>query len=175
MKHEEIKRKIGAFMDDEVKDAEKSEITAHLEACAECRGELEALAANNAILSKATGLNPSANFRVGMNAKLDKAAAGRHVFDLTKLIPIPIALSLIVLIASAFFMAAPYIYASNDNEMKTRANEMAGKALAACMTGSIFAPAAFAKFYEACSVNMCECCGDKCGDNCKMGGKKHGN
>jgi hypothetical protein len=52
---------------------------------------------------------------------------------------------------------------------------MAGKALAAGMTGSIFSPAAFAKFCDACSMNMCECCGEKCSDNCKMGGNGHGN
>lgn len=173
MKHEEIKAKLGAFADNEAKDHEKREIEAHLETCTECRAEIETIEANREILRRAISLEPSADFRARLNAKIDATTARRRVFDISKLIPVPIALSLIVLIASAFFVAAPFIYASNDNGIKLQSNAMAANALIAGMTGSIFAPAAFAKFCDACSANICECCGDKCGENCKMkkGGK----
>jgi anti-sigma factor RsiW len=173
MKHNEARKKTTAFIDGELKEAEKASFEAHVEQCTECKTEVETIRNNDLFLRKAQPLEPAADFKSGLNGKIDGMAGRKPVFTLERLLPVPIALAVIVLFLSGILAVAPVLYAANSNG-KASVTAIAGKALAACMTGSIFAPAAFAKFCDACNMNMCACCSAKTGQKCTMGGHDHG-
>ena len=174
MEHDETKKKIAALIDGEVKGDEKASFLSHIEQCAECKKEYDILLGNDMRLKKGPELEPSAFFNSKLNNKIAQAEARKPVFRLERLIPVPVVMGLLVLLVSGMLAAAPVLYAANNNNIKAQAAEMAHDAFAACVTGSIFAPAAFVKFCDACNMNMCTCCTGKTGQKCTMGGHDHG-
>jgi len=172
MEHNEAWKKITAFIDGELKEKEKTAVSAHMKQCVECSKEYETLSNNDLCLKKAKELQPSDYFRQGFYNKIETRVNKIPGFSFGKLIPVPIAMAILVLIISGMLVVTPMLYAANNN--KNQAKEMAGRAFAACMAGSIFAPAAYAKFCDACGMNMCTCCSGKTGQKCIMGGHYNG-
>lgn len=179
VKHDEIKRKIMAFTDNELKGTDSDEITAHIKLCQECReiiANYQLLIAN---LKQNRELNPSSSFRARVNAAIDTEKTEKAGWiKINKLIPVPIALAVVVVVFSIYMAAAPVIYGMNNDAAKMSASEMVKNVVMSGITGGVFAPAAFAKFCEACTENACTCkrCEKKCDKDCKMkmGGEKHG-
>jgi len=176
MKHGEIKAKISVFIDNELKENVKNEISAHIGECPDCAAEAEVLKKQDSYLKNVRQISVSASFRAKVNTAIGaKEPVKSGWINAGKLIPIPLALSLLVLIFSIYMAAAPVIYGMNNGPVKASASDMAKNAVMSCLAGGVFAPAAFAKFCGACTQNACTCCGENCGKNCKMGGKSHGN
>ncbi|MGD0565950.1 MAG: zf-HC2 domain-containing protein [Candidatus Goldiibacteriota bacterium] len=179
MEHREIISKLSAFLDNELHEPVKKEVKSHLGSCSECSKEYEILAAQREYLIKAPAIEPAAAFRAEITAKIDTQKAAKPALGFGKLIPVPLALSALVLIFSAYMIVAPVAYGMNIESVKPQAKRMAINAVLACECGGIFTPAAFAKFCGACTANACTCCDAKCGTNCKMkmktGGCEHGN
>jgi hypothetical protein len=169
MEHKEAWKKIPVFIDGELKEAEKTSMSAHIQQCAECKKEYETFSNNDLYLKKGLELEPSDHFISKLNNKINGLPVKKSLFTLDRLIPVPIALGILVLFISGIFVAAPVLYAANNGNIKAQMKEMAGKAFAACMTGGIFAPAAFAKFCDTCNMNMCTCCSAKTGQKCTIG------
>ncbi|MBN1114689.1 MAG: zf-HC2 domain-containing protein [Oligoflexia bacterium] len=176
MKHEKIRKKIGAYIDNELNESVKKEVINHLVSCAECRVEAEGIRNLDSMI-RATGTAACPpEFTAKLNEKIGQKAEKTRVFSLLKFLPVPVALAVLVLFVSVFFAAAPFIYASENDGMKTEALDMAVKMIAACYAGSAFSPAAFAKFCGACSENMCSCCGEAgVEQKCRNKGVKNGN
>jgi anti-sigma factor RsiW len=174
MEHKEAGKKIPAFMDGEIKGDEKDSVSAHIQQCAECKKEYETFSNNDLYLKKGIELEPSDYFISKLNNKINELPVKKPVFTLDRLMPVPIAMGILALLISGMLAAAPVLYAANNSNIKAQVKEMAGKAFAACMTGSIFAPAAFAKFCDTCNMNMCTCCSAKTGQKCTMGGNENG-
>jgi anti-sigma factor RsiW len=174
MNHDEIKAKISAFIDNELREDLKNEVFLHMQGCSECSAEAESLRKQDALLKGSGEINPSLSFRVRLNAKTTKKEPVKTGWiNVGRLIPIPLALSILVMIFSVYMAAAPVIYGMNNSSVKVSASEMAKNTVISCMTASVFSPAAFAGFCGACTENACACCGAKCGPDCKMkmGGK----
>jgi anti-sigma factor RsiW len=174
MEHNETKKKIAALIDGEVKGDEKVSILSHIEQCDECKKEYDILLSNDMYLKKGMELQPSSFFNSKLNQKIGQAPARKPVFWLERLIPVPLVMGLLVLFVSGMLVTAPVLYASNNGNIRVQAKDMAGKAFAACLAGSVFAPAAFAKFCDVCNMNMCTCCTGKTRQKCTMGGNKNG-
>ena len=179
MEHREIISKLSAFLDNELPETLKNEVRAHIGSCNECSKEYEILAAQKKYLINVPTIEPSETFRAGITVKIEAQKAAKPAFGIGKLIPIPLALSALVIIFSAYMIVAPVAYGMNIESVKPQAKNMAMNAVLACACGGVFAPAAFAKFCGACTANACTCCDAKCGANCKMkmktGGCEHGN
>jgi anti-sigma factor RsiW len=177
MEHREIISKLSAFLDNELPEPAKNEVKAHIGSCNECSKEYEALVFQREYLMKVPAIEPTAAFRAGITAKIGAQKAARPALGIGKFIPVPLALSALILIFSAFMIVAPVAYGMNIGSVRSQTGNMAANAVLAGACGSIFAPAAFAKFCGACTQNACTCCEAKCGANCKMktGGCKDGN
>ncbi len=70
----EVQRKLSAYMDCEMDGAASREIGAHLEACSECRRELETLSGVDALVRGALRYSPSADFSKELLAALPQRA-----------------------------------------------------------------------------------------------------
>lgn len=174
MEHKDARKRLAAFMDGELREAERAPIAAHIEQCAECKKEYEALSNNYLYLKKGVELEPSDHFNSKLKSKIDGQPVKKPLFWIERLIPVPVVMGILVLFISGMFVAAPVIYAAGNNNIKARAKEMAYEAFSACVTGSVFAPAAFAKFCDVCNMNICTCCSIKTGQKCQMGGNENG-
>ena len=175
MKHEEIKGKIMAFMDGEVKSDIKDEIAQHIASCPQCLEEFEALSGVDSYLKNAGEISPPAYFRENIVRKLNESKARRFEFNILKLIPVSAALAVFVLFASALMIVSPYIYAGGGQDASKQAADSVKSAVITCMTSSVFAPAAYAALCGKCSENMCKSCMAKDPNHiCQCGGHKHG-
>ncbi len=175
MEHSKITLKLSAFVDKEVPETLKAEIDAHLKSCPECSAEVEKLISQRVYLLKAGEILPSDNLRAKIDQKLEAKKSRDFGFNIGKLIPIPVTLSILILLFSAFMITSPLIYGSNDDTLKVSASDMVKNAAFACFTGSVFSPAAFMKMCNVTASNACACCGGDLKHECKMGGCKHGN
>jgi anti-sigma factor RsiW len=171
MEHREISPKLGAFLDNELAENVRAEVDSHIKSCHECSLELAKLASQQAYLRQAKELEVPFNFRAKITGKIETNKPKTGVFNIGKLLPIPMALSLLILIFSVYMVLAPVAYAMGDGTAAAQSKSMAANAVITCFTGSIFAPAAFARFCDTCNMNACTCCKMKCGNKCKMGGK----
>jgi anti-sigma factor RsiW len=179
MEHREIAGKLGAYLDKELPEWAENEVKAHLDACNECSEEYKAVVSQRKYMMKAPGIEVGADFRFKIAEKIERHKASKPVFGFGKLLPAPLALAVLILVFSAYMIVAPVAYGMGNNALKTQAKNMAVNAVLACACGSVFAPAAFAKFCGACTDNACACTVCKCGPDCKMkmktGGNEHGN
>lgn len=175
MEHKEAAKKLSAFLDNELPSGVKSGVESHIKECPECASEVEKLALQQVYLKKDAGPDVPVNFKAKVNIAIETQTAARAKFNVGRLFPIPVALSALILIFSAFMVTAPLLYGTNDDAVKAKSGTMAARAVVSGFTGSVFAPAAFAKFCEVCNMNACSCCKEKCGSSCKNGGNKNGN
>lgn len=174
MEHNEVKKKITAFIDGEINEDEKGQILSHIGQCAECKEEHETLLKNDLYLQNGAELEPSVYFNAKLDKKIEAEGDRKPVFWLERLIPVPIVMALLVLLISGMLVTAPVLYAANNSNIKAQVKEMAVKIFACCVTGSVFAPAAFAKFCDTCNMNICSCCAMMNGQKCPMGGNENG-
>ncbi len=175
MKHEEIKGKIAAFMDGEVKEEVKDEIVHHLATCKSCSDEYEALLGLDSYLKNTGDINPPAFFRETLERRIKAGRERKFEFSILKLIPATAVLAAFVLFASAFIVVSPILYAGDGQDTQKQAVESIKSAVVTCMTASVFAPAAYAAFCDKCGSNMCKCCMAKDPNHkCQCGGHNHG-
>ena len=73
MKHEEIKARIGAFIDNELKEEQKIEIGAHLLACPECSAETEAIKRQDSLMKERHEISVSGRFRSKVKAAITQS------------------------------------------------------------------------------------------------------
>ncbi|MCE5300289.1 MAG: zf-HC2 domain-containing protein [Spirochaetia bacterium] len=158
MDHKEAYKKLDAFLDNEIAPALKAGADAHIKNCVECSAELEKLVKQGVYLKAAGEVQVPPNFRAKITEALEAKKAGNGILSIWKLIPIPAAMTFLILVFSAYMVVAPVAYGMNNEKMKSHTQEMTANALAACFTGSVFAPAAFAEFCSACTQNVCTCC-----------------
>lgn len=163
MRHDEIRRKLAAFADSEVTEAEKTIIEEHIKGCNGCREEFKAFAGLDKELKQVSGLEVPVHFRSKLQAHLNDAAKKEAVFSLRYLLPVPALLSLFILVFSFYFASAPLIYGESNQDVKGKTAGMYVKTMAAAGAGSIFAPLNFAAFCDNCSQAMCACCSGKPG------------
>ena len=175
MKHEEIKGKIVAFMDGEVKTGLKDEIVEHLASCKSCSDEYEALLGMDSYMKDSPQINPPAFFREALMKKLEVKRIKTVESWFLKLIPASAVMAAFVFFVSAFLIISPAIYAAQGQDKAKIAADSLKTAVMTCLTSSVFSPAAFAAFCDNCSVNMCECCKSKDPNHkCTCGGHNHG-
>lgn len=178
MEHKEIIRKLGAFLDNELSDEVKNTVKAHINGCPQCSKEVEELIARQLYIRNAPAIEVDASFRAKITEKIEAQRAAKPA-GFGRFIPIPLALSALILIFSAYMIVAPVAYGMNISSVKSQTGEMAANAMLAGACGSIFAPLSFAKFCGACTQNACTCCQAKCSTDCRMkmktGGCKDGN
>ncbi|HRU39739.1 MAG TPA: zf-HC2 domain-containing protein, partial [Candidatus Goldiibacteriota bacterium] len=110
MEHREIANKLSAFVDNEVSEAQRAEIEHHIHQCQECRNEIDnyQLITNNLKLN--SEIQVSSAFRAKVNAAIDSQKTVKStnpVPSLWKLLPVPAGLSLVILVFSAYMLAAP--------------------------------------------------------------------
>jgi anti-sigma factor RsiW len=179
MEHREIAGKLGAFLDNELPEGAGIEVKAHLDACNECSKEYKALVSQREYMRKAPVLEAGTDFRFKITQKIEMQKVSKPVYGFGKWLPAPLAFAALILVFSAYMIAAPVAFGMGNNALKTQAKNMAVNAVLACTCGSLFAPAAFAKFCGVCTTNACACVACKCGPDCKMnmktGGNGHGN
>ena len=176
MKHEEIKGKIVAFMDGEVKSGLKDEIMQHIASCKSCSEEYEALLGMDAYLKNTGEINPPAYFRENLERKLKESKAWHFEMNIRRLIPVSAVLAAFVLFASAFLIVSPVLYAADGSDRNNQVAQSLKNAVVTCMTASFFTPMAYAALCDKCSEAMCAQCMAKNPDHtCQCGGHKHGN
>jgi hypothetical protein len=174
MNHEKIALKLSAFTDNELSDTVKDEISEHLKTCQKCASEVEKMVSQRVYLQQALDTLPSSDFRARLTEKLENKKTEKLGFNIGKLLPIPLVLSLLIVVFTAYMVSAPLIYGMNDATLKNSPADMTKNAVASSYTGGIFAPAAFMKLCGTCTMNAGTCCKAKCGNKCKMGGNKDG-
>ena len=175
MKHEEIKGKIVAFMDGEVKSDIRDEIVEHIASCPSCSAEYEALMSMDSYIKNTGNINPPAYFRENLDRKLREGNKKNFEFNILKLIPASAVLAAFVIFASSFLVVSPYIYASDGQKAPAQVADSFKSAFVTCMTASVFSPSAFAAFCDSCSSNMCEkCMKNNPNQKCQCGGHNHG-
>ena len=81
----EIKPELVAYLDGELPDAVRSQVEAHLQSCADCRAEREALAATLESIKDLPATRPSTNFLEQFWTRFQEAKGSRaKIFSLFK-------------------------------------------------------------------------------------------
>jgi anti-sigma factor RsiW len=173
MEHTENISKLAAFLDNELTDEAKNTVKAHLSACPECSKEFDVLVSEQLYIRKTPVIEVDASFRAKIAEKIEAQRTAKP-FGFGRCIPIPLALSALILIVSAYMIVAPVAYGMGNDSLKSQAKQMVLTSVLACSCGSVFAPAAFVKMCDVCVSNACTCCKAKCGANCNMKMKNGG-
>ncbi|PKL93018.1 MAG: hypothetical protein CVV21_01345 [Candidatus Goldiibacteriota bacterium HGW-Goldbacteria-1] len=172
MEHKKAFLKISAFMDKELNNAESKEIAEHIITCETCRAELENLKrAQEKLLSVKHDTQIDPYFRQKLYSKLETPPKVKA--PSFKWLPVPVALSLFVLIFSALMLLSPAVYGVTSDKTSGMVKEIAVGSIIPGSVLNLFAPANFIDFCNKCSVMMCACCEEKGITNCPVKGCKH--
>ena len=89
MKCSRVKRKLSAFLDDEVSEEEKLKISEHLKFCINCQRELESLSYVSNFLDSLEEINPSPYFIVRLKQRIAEQESLTAVRQVKRLIRLP--------------------------------------------------------------------------------------
>lgn len=102
MECQKVKRKLLAFLDNELNQREKTEIEEHLNSCPGCAEEMNLLSRISVAFSRYGEIEPPSNFRNVVRQKIEKQEKGRITFlDLFRLMiknPLPKIAALLLII-----------------------------------------------------------------------------
>jgi len=157
--------KLSAYMDNELKDTEKSDIEQHLHSCAKCEQELKILLDNETYLKQLTPLNLSDNFQANLNEKL--AAESGKVYRQTGFwgmlarlwVPVPLVCAALIIAFIGFTALSPLVYATADNLKNV--SGLSKSAFSNISGKNIVGPLNYMDFCNKCHMALCE--------NCKKG------
>ncbi|MBN2754353.1 MAG: hypothetical protein JXR81_05730 [Candidatus Goldbacteria bacterium] len=172
MEHKRVFLKLSAFMDKELNNADSKEVAQHIITCETCRMELEKLKrAQEKLLSVKHDTQIDPYFRQKLYSKLE--AAPKVKIPSFKWLPIPVALSVFVLIFSVLMLSSPAVYGVTSDKTSGMVKEIAVGSIIPGSVLNLFAPANYIEFCGRCSAMMCACCEEKGITNCPVKGCKH--
>jgi len=173
MEHKKAFAKLGAFLDKELHSAISKEVAEHVSGCAVCRDELESMKkATRALLAVKHDTQADPYFRQKLYLKLE--ASAKIKVPSFKWLPVPVALSVFVLIFSALMLSSPAVYGVTSDKTSGMVKEIAAGSIIPGSVLNVFAPANFIDFCNKCSEMLCGCCEEKGIQNCPVKGCKHG-
>lgn len=173
MEHKKAFAKLGAFMDKELHSAISKEVAEHVSGCETCRAELESMKkTTRAMLSVKHDTQADPYFRQKLYSKLETPPPVK--VPSFKWLPVPVALSVFVLIFSALMLSSPAVYGVTSDKTSGMVKEIAAGSIIPGNILNVFAPANYFDFCNKCSEMLCGCCEEKGIQNCPVKGCKNG-
>jgi anti-sigma factor RsiW len=167
-----LRRKLSAYIDQELSVEERRLVERHLGECAGCAQELQVLKEQAAYLQKAEQPAVPADFKVRFWQKVrtleEKGAASKSIWDgvFKRFVPVPVAAAFAVVVFSVFTLFSPVVYGVAAGDVRRDMSALAEKAFAGYAGKQVFGPAAFAEFCDGCRDMLCKCSGSCGSDNC---------
>ncbi len=162
MEHKKVFKKIGAFHDNALHAAEAKAVSEHISLCEICRGELETLKKNEKELLSVkheADIDPYFASRV-MNAYKQKEKMKIVPY---KLLPVPVALSVFVIVLISVMAASPFVYSVDAENTKREIGTVLLASFIPDNPSRIFSPVNVMAFCGGCNEVLCGCC-KKSGD-----------
>lgn len=167
MECRKVLRKLSAYMDKELSDAESAALAVHLKNCEDCRKELGLLAGQDRFIASAAGIEPSAGFNARVWRKIDSAVKETYI-PVLRWLPVPAACVILIIAFLSFSIVSPLVY-SQDKNLNMELKALALKTIIPTTLSNIFAPVALVNFCnEYCRIMCSHCDGTKCGDCSNM-------
>ncbi len=174
MEHNEARKKMSTFIDGEVKETEKEAIWQHISGCQECNKEYKLFLSQVEILKSIKDIEPSNYFRSKFNEKASAIQPEKIMFPLFKWLPVPVALSALIVMFTFLLIASPRIYGINNAGAQKQALDIAQASFFNNAGQKILAPLNFSDFCDKCGMMLCQCCKNKnCENKCMQGGNIH--
>lgn len=164
MNCKKIKRILLAYIDGELGESQRSDISSHLEICSDCKKEYELLFHQDNYLKQLGSIEPSFNFRKSFWQKVENAEQEilrkRVVRNLPiiKWIPVPVFCSIGIILFLVFLTLSPLLYGISNAETREKFLSHIKKALTPFSQQSIFAPINFSNFCDDYCKELCEEC-----------------
>jgi anti-sigma factor RsiW len=163
--------KLSAYIDNELKDTEKSDIEQHLHSCVKCAQELKILLNNEVYIKRLAPLSLSNNFQTALNEKLatqagkDDSQTGFWGMLARLWVPVPLVCAALIIAFIGFTALSPLVYATADNLKNV--SELSKSAFSNISGKNIVGPLNYMEFCNKCHMVLCDCCkkGQAC--NCK--------
>lgn len=153
---------LSKFMDGELGEIDRIEMTSHIEDCRECKQELSELLTQRELLSaRRSIIKPSTGFHAifWQKARALENSGQTYSFPVLRWASVPIGISFFLILFTAFSFISPALYGGNISEAAKRS-------FIGYSTQSVFAPVNYAKFCDKCINSLCECCKAKPGAKC---------
>lgn len=159
MNCKKVKRKLSAYLDNELKEKEQSLISEHLKTCENCKKELNIFLEQNKFLMKLETIKPSIDFKPNFWRKV--RAIENPVIEkmpVLKWIPVPVFCSIGIILFLGFLTLSPLLYGISNTEMSKKIFYHIKKSFIPLSQQSIFAPINFSNFCDEYCKTLCEEC-----------------
>jgi len=155
MKCKKLKRKLSAYLDNELPNKEKQLIYEHLQKCEICQNELTSLLQQDKFLKQLQSIEPSINFDIKMWEKI-RLQTANHEPRIIKLswLPIPAMSFLIILIILNLSIFSFTLFAKGQ-EIRNRITYKIIKNLV--IPSNLLTPISLLNFCQDCCEILCKC------------------
>lgn len=167
---DKAKRKLSAYIDNELSVKEKAAVLEHLNSCKTCPAELALLTGIDVFAKKIKPIQVSSGFRDGLWERIrneENAGESGSLWDkfFLRWIPVPVICSALIVIFAGFTALSPLVYAVQGGNASNKVIALVGKSIS---SGSILGPVNFSAFCDNCHEMLCEGC-ENCADGaCSM-------
>lgn len=163
-KCEEIRRKIPAFIDEELSNIESKLVKEHLEYCKKCTKEFDIYIRQNDLLGKMAEIIPSDGFNRKLFDKIRQADVKEQnpvkIF-LKWILPVPALCAAVLVIFIGFTLVSPYLYALPGEKVNTAVTTETKKSFLSFME--------FSSYCDKHCQQVCRYCQATMGSECKCG------
>ncbi|MBU2567990.1 MAG: zf-HC2 domain-containing protein [Elusimicrobia bacterium] len=165
MKCKKVKRKLYAYIDNELTDTEKQFIFEHLNKCEDCKKGLDELLLQNQFLKKLEAIEPSVNFRAKFWQRVESVQEEKQgvKISLLRWVPVPVFCSVVVILFLTFLVLSPVLYGISDVETNRKISALAQRTFIVQLQQTGFAPLNFINFCEEYCRILHEHCQRKTG------------
>ena len=169
MKCNKIKRKLSAYLDNELKEKEHYLISEHLKICANCKKELAVFSQQNDFITEVETIEPSMDFKPNFWQKIRDAEStvlaplGNNIAEkIWRWIPVPVFCSFVIFIFLVFSVVSPLLYGQNIKTSE-KIVQLVKKMCLPTNQQKIFSPLNFSDFCEEYCRILCKHCENKTG------------
>lgn len=164
MNCKKAKKLLSAYIDGELKESQRDDISNYLEICNDCKKEYELISHQNNYLKQIVSIEPSFNFRKSFWQKVknaeQKIQRKKIIWSLPiiKWMPVPVFCSMGIILFLGFLTLSPLLYGFSNTETSGKFLHHIKKAFTPFSQQSIFAPINFSNFCDDYCKNLCEEC-----------------
>lgn len=170
MKCNKAKRKLSAYLDNELKEKERYLISEHLKICENCKKELAVFSQQDNFIAELETIEPSLNFKPNFWQKIGDAEhsarkpLGNDIAEkiLRWWLPAPVFCSFVIFIFLIFSVVSPFLY-GQDIKTNEKIVQLVKKVCLPSNQQKIFSPLNFTGFCDEYCRILCEHCENKTG------------
>ncbi len=166
MKCKEVKRKLSAYLDGEMKERERKTISEHLEKCPDCKKELTILSQQDKFLERVEAIEPSVNFRAKFWQKVtrqqqviaseqsERGNLFRRLKPAATWLPVP-AMGFLIVLVIFHLITFSFSVSAKSQDLRNKIVSCAIKNL--IIPSHPLNPISLLNFCKGCCETLCKC------------------